>query len=125
MADKEISEPLAVATGLPAFPATPPGAPGATSPVWVVARRPPSKEAAGVLTPQFVLRAILHWFWPMAIAALLLAAVSSAAIFYFGKPVYRASAWIEIEPRTRYLVRDGRDESDKPEQDNTSTLRWS
>ena len=117
MADKEISEPLAAATGLPAFPATPPGAPGATSPVWVVARRPPSKEAAGVLTPQFVLRAILHWFWPIAIAALLLAAASTAAIFYFGKPVYRASAWIEIEPRTRYLVRDGRDESDKPEQE--------
>ena len=117
MADKGISGPLASATGLPAFPATPQGAPGVTSPVWVVARRPPGKEAAGVLTPQFVLRAILHWFWPIAIASLLLAAASTAAIFYFGKPVYRASAWIEIEPRARYLVWDGRDESDKSEQE--------
>lgn len=116
MAERQIPAPPAAVRGL-VVPESGHGSPAANPPIWVVARRPSNKDVNGALTPQFVLRAILHWFWLIAVAAVLLAAVSSAAILYFGKPVYRASAWIEIEPRARYLVRDGREDADKSEQE--------
>jgi len=75
-----------------------------------LSRRPPSVSRVPrhgdeeSFSLAFILRAIAHWWTVAAPVALLLATGSVVAVWVLVKPKYRATAWIQIEDTTPYVV---------------------
>lgn len=69
-----------------------------------------------LLTPRFILRALWQWWYILAPISMLLAAVSSTAVFLTFTPVYRASADLQIARQAPYIAYEKREPLERSEE---------
>ena len=73
--------------------------------------RPATQETTQPLTATVVFKSILQWWKVATPIAVALAVISTAIVWVQFEPVYRASAWIQIEERAPYIAYQSREKS--------------
>ena len=85
--------------------------------------RPATQETIQPLTATVVFKSILQWWKVATPIAVVLAVISTAIVWVQFEPVYRASAWIQIEDRAPFIAYQSREKSKRYSQTQMQLLR--
>lgn len=89
---------------------------GQVGPVYPVHWQPREHEDEGFISPRFVVRALLQWWYVALPAGILLACISAVVVMLTFTPVYRASAMLKIASYTPYIAYTTNEHPMKPEE---------